>query len=246
MALADGMLIVPWDHEGDSRIDALDASNGETRWSTPRDEPSSWATPRVVSVGGRQQIIQSGENFSRGYDLQSGKEIWRSSGLSSRPVSTPVVKGNLGIFASARRGACLNAYRLDKTGDISDQPAWKISSRAPDCPSLLLSGNRLYYIAGNSGVVSCVQADNGEEIFSAQRLDGLRGVYSSPVAADGKVFITGRGGKTYVIEDAEGFRVIAKNEIGENVDATMALVDDQIYIRGEKHLFCIRTQKSEE
>ena len=151
MALAGGMLIVPWDHEGDSRIDALDQQTGKTKWSTPRDEPSSWATPRVVTFGGKSQIIQSGENYCRGYDLASGKEIWRSSGLSTRPVSTPVVKDNLGIFASARRGSHLNAYHLDKEGDISDTPAWVINSRSPDCPSLLLSENRLYYISGKLG-----------------------------------------------------------------------------------------------
>ena len=243
MALAGDMLIVPWDHEGDSRLDAINKKTGKTKWSTPRDEPSNWATPRIVTVAEKQQIIHSGENYSRGYDLETGKEIWRSSGLSTRPVSTPVVKGNLGFFASSRRGSCLNAYRLDKKGDISGDPAWKISSKTPDCPSLLLSENRLFYLSGNSGIISCANAENGEEIFGASRLDGVRGVYSSPVAADGKVFVTGRGGKTYVIEDGDTFKVVANNEIGENVDATLALVDDQIFIRGAKHLFCIQEKK---
>ena len=92
-------------------------------------------------------------------------------------------------------------------------------------------------------MLSCANADDGKEIFGAQRLDGIRSIYSSPVAADGKVFITGRGGKTYVIEDADSFKVLSRNEIGENVDATLALVDNQIFIRGEKHLFCIQEKK---
>lgn len=243
LALHEDILVLPWDHEGQSRIETLDKKTGKTKWSVDRDEPTTWVTPRVVTVNGRKQIIQSGEHYTRGYDLETGKELWRSSGLSTRPVSSPVVKGNIGYFASSRRGATLNAYYLDKEGDISNEPAWKIDRQTPDCPSLLLSDNRLYYVSANQGIISCANADDGSEFFGPERLPGFKGIYSSPVAADGKVFVTGRGGKTVVIEDSSEFKVISQNDIGENVDATLALAGDQIFIRGAQHLFCIQEEK---
>ncbi len=240
VALSEELVIVPWDHEGQSKIEALDRKTGKTVWKQERDEPSNWATPVIVNVDGKRQIIHSGEKFSRGYDLESGKEIWRSSGLSTRPVSTPVAKGNIGFFASSRRGFALNAYYLDKQGDISAEPAWKIDRQTPDCPSLLLSGNRLFYVTANQGIVSCANCEDGSVFFGPERLSGLRGIYSSPVAANGYVYITGRGGKTVVLKDGEAFDAIRTNDIGEPVDATLALVGEQIFIRGSKHLYCVQ------
>lgn len=243
VAITDKLLILPWDHEGQSKIEAIDKMTGDTVWKTDRDEPSAWATPVVATVNGKRQVIHSGQNYSRGYDLESGKELWRSSGLSDRPVATPVANGNVGIFGSARRGAKLNAYALDRMGDISSEPVWTIERNTPDCPSLLLSGKRLYYLSSNNAIFSCANAETGQPIFSAQRLAGLQGVYSSPVAADNKVFVTGRNGKTLVVSDGDEFKELATNDIGEPVDATFALVEDQIFIRGRNHLFCIRESK---
>ncbi len=246
LALFEDVLILPWDHEGQSRINVLDKATGKTRWSVQRDEPTTWSTPQVVNVDGKNQIIQSGENYSRGYDLESGMELWRSTGLSTRPVATPVTRGNVGYFASSRRGAAVHAYYLNRQGDISSEAAWKIDRLAPDCPSLLLSDNRLYFLSKNSGIVSCANAEDGTMFFEGQRLNGISGVYSSPVAADGKVFITGRDGQTVVLQDAMEYKVLAQNDVGERVDATLALVDDQIFIRGERHLFCIQQSRSSE
>ena len=243
VAIEGDILILPWDHEGQSKIEAINKNSGKTIWKKERDEPSAWSTPKIVTINGKKQIIHSGENYSRGYDLESGDELWRSSGLSTRPVASPVARGNIGFFASSRRGAALNAYALDRQGDISSDPVWKIDRQAPDCPSLLLSDNRLYYVSANQGIVSCANAEDGSLFFGAQRLSGMSGCYSSPVAADGKVFVTGRGGKTFVLADDEDYKMLGQNDIGEGVDATLALAGDQIFIRGNKHLFCIQEKE---
>ena len=242
LGLHGDYLILPWDHEGPSRIEVINKHTGETKWKTDRDEPSNWVTPRVVTVNSRPQIIQAGENFTRGYDLETGEEVWKASGLSTRPVASPTVRNNVAYFASSRGGAALNAYYLDRRGDISDDGfAWKNSQFAPDCPSLLLSENRLFVLSGNNGILSCLNADDGAAFYSKQRLRRIEGVYSSPVSADGRVYITGRNGKTLVIKDSNEFQVLANNDIGEPVDATLALVDNQIFIRGKQHLFCIES-----
>ncbi len=242
VAIHNNMVILPWDHEGQSRIEALNSDTGETIWKTMRDEPTAWSTPLVVEVDGRKQIIHTGQNYSRGYDLQTGEELWKASGQSQRPVCCPTVFGTVGFFASARGGSILQAIPLDQKGDISENGiAWTITKKTPDIPSLLLSENRLYFTDANNGIVTCVNAETGEPFFSPQRLP-IGGVYSSPVAANGNVFITGRDGRTAVINDAVTFGIVSKNDIGEPVDATLALADEEIFIRGKDHLFCVRNK----
>lgn len=235
----ENVLVLPWDHEGQSYIAAINCDSGKTIWKTPRDEPSSWASPLVVEVDGRKQVLQAGQNYSRGYDFESGEEIWRASGLSQRPICSPVMFGDLGFFGSYRGGAVLQAIPLTKKGDISSGVKWANNRQAPDVPSLLLSENRLYFTGGSKGIFSCVNAETGDPFFAPQRLP-LKGVYSSPVSANGFVFVTGRGGKTVVIDDAETFSQVSTNDIGEPVDATLALADEDVFIRGKQHLFCIR------
>ena len=240
VALTDELVILPWDHEGQSKIEAFNRTNGETVWKQDRDEPSAWATPVIAKTKDKMQVIHAGDNFSRGYDLKSGDEIWRSSGLSMRPVATPVVHKNFGIFSCSRQGATLHAYYLDRTGDLSNEPAWTIDRHSSDCPSLLLSENRLFFVSGNKGIISCANADDGSAVFTAQRLQGIKGIYSSPIAANGKVYITGRSGKTAVIEDSETFETVSLNDIGEPVDATIAAAGNQLFIRGKNSLFCVQ------
>lgn len=146
------------------------------------------------------------------------------------------------MFASARQGAVLNAFNLDSSGDISAKPEWKINQGTPDCPSMMLSDNRLFFVASNKNIFSCANADDGTFFFTGKRLPQINSVYSSVVGAGGLVFVTGRSGKTAVIKDQNEFEVVQQNDIGEPVDATLALVDKQIFIRGKKHLFCIEAE----
>ena len=157
-------------------------------------------------------------------------------------MACPVVFENTGFFSSFRGGAVLQAIPLTQKGDVSQNGiAWSINQQTSDVPSLLLSENRLFFVGGNKGIVSCVNAETGEPFFSPQRLS-LNGVYSSPVAANGNVYVTGREGKTVVIGDAVTFGVVSTNDIGEPVDATLALANEEIFIRGKDHLFCVRNQ----
>ena len=103
----------------------------------------------------------------------------------------------------------------------------------------LLSDGRIYFHKGKSGVLTCLDAKTGQPYYAATRVPGLSSIYASPVAAGGYVFLTDRSGKTVVLKDGEQFEVIATNSVGETVDATPAPVNDQLFIRGEKHLFCI-------
>ena len=103
----------------------------------------------------------------------------------------------------------------------------------------LLSGGRLYVLKGTSGMLTCLDSKTGAVHYASERLDRAENIYSSPVGAAGRVYVSGREGDTVVLEDGQEFKVIATNSIGEGIDATPAIVGDEIYLRGSKHLFCI-------
>ncbi len=240
-ALEGDKILVPWDHEGPSSLYALDKSTGKTIWRTERDEPSCWATPLVVEHKGAKQVVMNGQTCARAYDLETGKELWRCGGQAVRPVASAVAANGLVFVGSGFRGSFLGAFRLDGRGDIQNTAhvAWVLDRDTPDIASPLLSGRRLYFHKAKTGLLSCVDTATGKPHYMAARIPGLRSTYASPIAAGGYVFVTGRSGTTVVIEDSDQLKIVASNSVGETVDATPAPVDNELFIRGENHLFCI-------
>jgi outer membrane protein assembly factor BamB len=239
--LAGDKILVPWDHEGPSALYALDKKTGKTVWKTDRDEPTCWATPLVVEHNGKQQVVMNGQTCARGYDLETGKELWRCAGQTERPCASPVAEGGLVFVGSGHRGSFMGAFQLDGKGDLqgTDKVVWTIKQDTPDIASPLLSQGRIYFHKGKGGALSCVDAANGKPFYLAARVPGLEQIYASPIAAGGHVYLTSRAGTTVVIEDAPEMKVVSTNNVGETVDATPAPVDGELFIRGEKHLFCI-------
>ncbi len=239
--LAGDKILVPWDHEGDSFLYALNKITGETIWKTARDEPTCWATPLVVEYAGRKQVIMNGQTCARAYDLETGKEIWRCAGQTVRPIASPVAENGLVFIGSGFRGSFLGAFRLGGEGDIegTESVQWVLDRDTPDVASPLLFSGRLYFYKGKTALLSCVDAATGKPHFTASRIPGIRSTYASPIAAGGHVYLTGRSGTTVVIEGADELKIVATNSVGETVDATPAPVGDQLFIRGEQHLFCI-------
>jgi outer membrane protein assembly factor BamB len=233
-------IIVPWDHEGPSCLMALDKRTGKTLWKTDRDEPSCWATPLVVVHDGKAQVVVSGERFARSYDFTTGEELGRCAGQTARPLASPVAGHGLVFIGSGHQGNFLGAFRLDRRGDLqgTDGVVWTIERDTPDVPSPLLSGRRLYFLSGRKGSLSCVDAPTKEPHYSARRVEGLRELYASPVAAGGKVYLTSRDGTIVVIEDADELKMAATNRLDEGVDATPAIAGSEIFVRSQMHLYC--------
>ncbi len=239
--LVGNLLIVPCDHEGQSTLYALNKGTGTTVWETKRDEPSCWATPFAMNSNGETQIIMNGENFARAYEADTGKELWRCGGQTQRPVACAVGAEGVVYVGSGFRGSFLGAFRTTERGDIetSDAVIWSVTRDTPDIASPLLSEGRLYFHKGKTGMLSCLDAKTGVPHYSTARIPGIKSTYASPVAAAGHVYVTGRGGTTVVLKDANIFEIVSSNTVGEPVDATPALVDNDLFIRGQTHLFCI-------
>lgn len=240
--LAGELIIVPWDHEGPSRLYALDKKTGRTVWEVSRDEPSGWCTPLITEdSSGRGQVIMNGENAARGYDLETGQELWRCGGQTVRPCASAVAANGVAYVASGYRGAFIGAFDLTGRGDLSGgrHVLWTHEENTPDIASPLLSNGRLYYYKEKTGLLTCVDAQTGKPHYMTARIQGLGRTYASPVAANGHIYLTDRSGTIVVIEDAPALKIIATNDMGEGVDATPAAVGADLFIRGERHLFCV-------
>ena len=165
-----------------------------------------------------------------------------SSGMTTNAIPTPVATDDMVYIMSGFRGNALQAVRISEAkGDVtrSGAIAWQYNRDTSYVPSPLLYEDRLYFLKSNDGILSCLNASTGEVIFSRQRLDGIRGVYASPVAAGDRIYITSLNGTTLVLRHGAGFEVLAKNIIDDSFAASPAVVDNEIYLRGEHTLYCI-------
>ncbi|MFQ5415300.1 MAG: PQQ-binding-like beta-propeller repeat protein [Phycisphaerae bacterium] len=236
-------IVVNWDHEGQSFIVALDKRTGDVRWRVDRDEPTSWATPIIVTVNGRAQVVTSATNRIRSYDLATGDIVWESGGMTRNVIPSPVRGDGLVYAMSGFRGSAVRAIRYaDAAGDITDSAAvaWTYAGKGtPYVPSPLLYGDTLYFLDNNRAILSCFDAKHGKPYYTKQRLDGLRGIYASPVGARDRVYIVGRNGKTAVIKRGTEFHVLATNTLDDDFSASPAIVDGELYLRGAKYLYCI-------
>jgi outer membrane protein assembly factor BamB len=147
------------------------------------------------------------------------------------------------VFAtSGFRGNNLKAIRLtDARGNIAGSNAivWTLERDTPYVPSPLLYDGILYILKTNSGILSAFDAKTGKPHYQVQRLDGIGEVFSSPVAAAGRVYITSRDGTTLVLRNSPKFEVLARNTLEDGFDASPALVGGEMYLRGYKHLYAI-------
>jgi outer membrane protein assembly factor BamB len=241
LALAEGRLIVSRDQEESSEIHVLDAANGETVWRADRDEPTSWATPLVVPHQERTLVVTNGTNRVRCYDLDDGTIVWQCGGQVSNAIPSPVADDEFAYCMTGFRGSAAHAIPLTASGDVTDTDhgGWSLSQGTPYVPSPLLHDGRLYFFKSNSGVLSIVEAQSGNVLVDQERIAQLDNVYASPVAAGGHVYLTGRDGTFVVIKAGDQVEVVAVNKLDDRFDASPAVAGDEIFLRGEKFLYCI-------
>ena len=126
-------------------------------------------------------------------------------------------------------------------GDVTGTAAiiWQQQKDAPYTPSLLLYDDVLYGLKSNKGILSCYDPNTGEAHYGPQRLPGIKGIFASPVGANGKVYLIGRNGTSVVIKSGQSYKVLAENSLNDNFDASPAITRNELYLRGHKYLYCI-------
>jgi PQQ-like domain len=247
------LVIVQCDTQNESFVLAADLKTGETKWKTVRTELPSWGTPTVyVGPGGSgAELITNASNFIRGYDPDTGKERWRLGGSSKITAPTPVFSGGTVIVASGRAPERpIFAIKPGGKGDITlDGDAasnahvlWHKKGRGSYMPTPLIYGG-IVYVLGNPGLFDAYDLQTGREIYRSRLEHKGSGFSASPVAADGRIYLSSEDGDVFVVRSGPEFAEVARNPMGEPLMSTPALADGTMYVRGERHLFAVAASK---
>jgi outer membrane protein assembly factor BamB len=249
--LWNGLAILQVDTHDDSFVIALNAESGETVWKTERDELPSWGTPTVVATAAGPELVTNASKLIRGYDARTGKELWRLGGSSKITAPTPVFGDGLIVVASGRAPERpIFVIRPGARGDLtlgdgqttSTHIAWSRTGRGSYMPTPLIYDGVLY-VLGNNGVFDAYDIKTGEEIYR-QRLAHLgSGFSSSPIAADGKIYLSSEDGEMLVIAAGREYKHIATNSMCELLMATPALSEGVMYVRSLASLFAVGRKK---
>jgi len=240
------MVIVQVDIQKNSFIAAFHLKDGKQVWRTWRDEIPSWGTPTIHEDGVRAQVIANATNFIRGYDALTGAELWRLSRNSEITSTTPFVGQGL-IFVVGGYPPVRPIYAIKPTaaGDITlkggaesnQHVAWSKKQGGSYTPTPIVYGECLYVLS-NNGILSAYVARTGEKVY--QERIGKGGAFSaSPVAADGKLYLTGEDGEIFVVKAGAQYELLATNPMGEVLMATPAISDGVLYVRGLQHVFAV-------
>ena len=241
-ALHGETLIVNWDHEGSSFVVALDTRTGKERWTSAREEITSWSTPLVVEHGGKPQVVISATKRIRGYDLATGRLLWECGGLSQNVVASPVAGDGIVIAGSSYEKRAMVAIRLEGAqGDITgtDRVLWTRDRNTPYVPSPLLYEDKLYFFSHYQGILFCLDARTGAAHYGPARLPEVSDFYASPLGAAGRVYVTSREGVTLVLKHGPALEVLATNRLDDRFSASPVAVGGDLLLRGERHLYCL-------
>jgi outer membrane protein assembly factor BamB len=240
-------VFVQCDTQKEDFLLALDLETGAPVWRAARDELPSWGTPTVYPGSARVELITNASNFIRGYDVETGRELWRLGGSSKITAPTPVFSGDLMVVGSGRRPeAPLFVIRASASGDITLREgetanthiAWSRQQRGPYMPTPLIYRDLLYVLA-NQGILDCYELRGGKELYRNRIPHQGGGFSASPIAADGRIYLSSEDGDIFVVRCGPKFDLIATNPMGERLMATPALAGGAMYVRGEKHLLAV-------
>lgn len=240
-AVYNNKVFVQWDHQGKSFLYALDKMTGKDAWTAEREEITSWATPLVVEVNGKAQLITSATNKVRSYDVETGSIIWECAGMTRNVIPNPMFADGILYLMSGFRGNAVKAVDLAKAkGDITGTGAilWEYNQDASYTPSPVLMDGKIYFLKGNSGIMTCLNAKDGKVIYSNLKVDGINNIFSSPTGTKDKIYIAATGIVDVVKAGAE-FELLSKNTLEDTFHASPVIVGNDLILRGFKYLYCI-------
>ncbi|HEY3968698.1 MAG TPA: PQQ-binding-like beta-propeller repeat protein [Planctomycetaceae bacterium] len=246
--LFGNLLIMHFDDYDFQYVVALDKRTGKTIWKKDReidygttngDLKKAYGTPVVIDVNGRQQLISQTAKATIAYDPQTGEELWRIHYDGHSPAARPVFGQGL-VFILAGTEKKLFAVKPDGHGDVTaTHVAWDYGKSMPRHPSPLLIGDFIYLV-DDSGVVTCLEARTGKVVF-AERIGG--DYWSSPLYADGRIYVLSHKGKTTVIAPEKTLRILATNALDGTFRASPAVSGHSLILRSETHLYRIEQPK---
>jgi outer membrane protein assembly factor BamB len=241
------LVIVQCDQQEGAFLLGVDLKTGRTVWKTPREELPSWGTPTIYPGKKRVELITNASNFIRGYDPETGTELWRLGGSSKITAPTPVFSEDLIVVASGRRPeAPIFVIRAGATGDItlageqtsSAHVAWTKQRSGSYMPTPLIYQGYLYVLQ-NQGILACYDLPTGAQKYNERIPHQGSGFSASPVASDGKIYLSSEDGDIFVVKAGPKFELASTNRIGQPLMATPAISEGVMFIRAQNDLFAV-------
>ena len=253
--LWENLLIMHFDGADHQYVVALDKRTGRDVWRTNRsidfqdltpegkpirdgDFRKAFSSPLVVTHAGKPLLISAASKATYAYDPVDGRELWRVEERKHHSGTVRPVVGNGFVYTATglARGE-LWAVRLGGSGVVTDtHVAWKITRNVPNRPSPVLSGDLLFMVDQDGGVVTCLEAMTGKEVWK-ERLPGAGSYSSSPVLAEGRLYFFNENGHGTVIEAGRTFKVLAANKLDGGFMASPAVAGRALFVRSKTHLY---------
>ncbi len=228
--------------ESDSLV-ALDRKTGREVWRAG-GLSESWHAPAFVTApDGKTEIVMAKNGRVLGFDADTGAALWNAkTGIPWYMCPTPVAQDGIVYTIGGRTPNGALAIRAGGRGDVtSSHVVWKLG-KGSNVPSPILHEGHLYFAHENLGIVYCVNAKTGAVVYE-ERLEPSPGqIYASPVLADGKIYFTGRGGRTVVIAAQPRFERLGDNTLEGNrgvFNSTPAFAGSRLLLRSNRALYCL-------
>lgn len=237
------LLILNWDHEGDSFLVAFDKKTGKERWRTPRPGGTSWCTPIIVKAGEAHEIVVGGVR-TIAYDVETGRELWGYGESAERggPIASPVAMEELVLLTDGGRSGQMRALIALPPGEAGREEGeallWSERCGVPHIPSPIAYQGKLYFLKQNSGLLSVLDTTSGKLEYGPERLQGVADVYASLVLASGHLYVAGRDGTVEVLS-AWPVRTLSVNTLADGIDASPAIAGNELFLRSHHNLYCI-------
>jgi outer membrane protein assembly factor BamB len=206
-------------------------------WKTQRPVSISWSTPVLVTAGSRTELVTNGTENVIAYDPATGKELWRTTGVQSNAIHTPLVGKGLVIVTAGFPAKKIIAIRP------GDQPegkrvAWQYTKGTGYVLSNILYGDYVY-LSTDNGILTCLDAETGAVKYEGGRPPKPTHFMGSAVGYNGLIAMTSEDGDTYMLKAGPTHEIVRTNTIDEPVYSSLALANGRVYIRGTKHLYAI-------
>ena len=242
--LVGDLVVQNCDADNVAFIVAFHKRTGEEVWRTQRPRSRSWSTPIITDMDGQPVIVVNGHFGIHAYEPQTGKSLWAYEGGSGRGSPSVVTHDDLiiGLSGLCRGEGDLIALPVSSRGEVAaDALRWSVARpRGRDLPSPIVVGQFLFTVSLRPGLAICYDATTGKESWK-QRLVGQWS--SSPVAANGLVYLIDESGETVVLRPGPSFEQIARNQVTTSTEevfrASLMPYDGQLFCRSNKRLFCI-------
>ena len=238
--LFDDMVIVNGDHDGDSYIVALDKQTGVQRWRRKRAHKTrSYVTPLIRKTKGRTQMVFSGSKHIISLDPRDGSEHWKIEGPTEQMVASMVFDGERFYMNCGYPDHFVLGIRTDGVGDVTETGvAWESRLARSYVPSPVVIENYLI-VADDRGTANCFDSKSGKRLWQARMGNGFS---ASIIHANGLAYLTANNGETIVVKPGHEPEIVARNPLGEDVSASAAVSNGQLFLRSHQALYCIAVQ----